>query len=119
MSAHPSRWRAIPLKVAGTIGLVAALVYLAGVLGQDDVTFLPQAIFWFSVMVLAGAFAWLADRSAHRGRPMAIGSGITFFVLALVSNVIFMIAFLLAVVLVVVGLSTTWPREQRAGDQDE
>lgn len=86
-----------------------SLVYLAGVLGQDEATFLPQALFWFAVMVSAGVVAWFADRSSENGRAMAIGAGVAFFVLALFSDVIFTVVFLIAVALVIVGLATMRP----------
>lgn len=95
--------------MAGAIGVVVSLIYLAGVLGQDDATFLPQAIFWFAVMASAGVAAWFADRSPQHGRVMAIGAGVAFFVLALFSNVVFTVVFLIAVVLVVVGLAVVGP----------
>lgn len=88
---------------------MASLVYLAGVLGQDEATFLPQALFWFAVMASAGVAAWFADRSSQNGRAMAIGAGIAFFVLALFSNVVFTVVFLTAAVLVIVGLSMMRP----------
>ena len=103
------RLRSIPFKAAGAIGVVSSLVYLAGVLGQEDTAFLPQALFWFAVMLSAGVVAWLADRSQQHGRRMAMASGVAFFVLALFSNIVFTIIFLVALVLVVVGLSASKP----------
>ena len=103
------RLRGIPLKAAGAIGVVSSLVYLAGVLSQEDTTYLPPALFWFAVMICAGVVAWLADRSREHGRRMAIASGVAFFVLALFSNVVFTIIFLVALVLVIVGLASTRP----------
>ena len=103
------RLRRIPLKAAGAIGVVSSLVYLAGVMGQEDATFLPQALFWFAVMLCAGVVAWFADRSRQHGRLMAMASGVAFFVLALFSNIVFTIVFLLALVLVVVGLAASRP----------
>lgn len=104
-----SRWRRVPLKAAGAIGVVVSLVYLAGVLGQDDATFLPQALFWFAVMAIAGVAAWLADRFPQHGRVMAIAAGVAFFVVALFSNVIFTVAFLIAAALIVIGLAMMRP----------
>lgn len=103
------RLRRIPFKAAGAIGVVSSLVYMAGVMGQEDRAFLPQALFWFAVMLSAGVVAWFADRARQHRRRMAMASGVTFFVLALFSNVVFTIIFLVALVLVVVGLSASEP----------
>lgn len=87
--------------------MIASLVYIAGILGQEDTTFLPQALFWFAVMLLAGASAWYADRSLRYGHLLARGAAVAHFVLGLVSNVIFMIGFVLALALAVAGFAGT------------
>lgn len=99
--------RRLPLRMAGLLGVIASLVYIAGIRGQDDTTFLPQALFWFSVMLLAGGSAWYADRSLRYGHVLARGAAVAYFVLGLVSNVVFMIGFVLALVLAVAGFAGT------------
>ena len=99
--------RRLPLRMAGLLGVIASLVYVAGILGQEDTTFLPQALFWFAVMLLAGGSAWYADRSLRYGHLLARGAAVAYFVLGLVSNVIFMIGFVLALVLAVAGFAGT------------
>lgn len=99
----PNGLRRLPLRIAGSIGLVASLIYLGGVLGQDDTTFMPQAIFWFLVMSGAGLTAWFADRSLRHGRRMAIGAAGAFFVVGLFSNVVFAVVFAIALVFAIAG----------------
>lgn len=107
MDRAPNGLRPLPLRVAGSIAVVASLVYLGGVLGQDDTRFLPQATFWFLVMLITGITVWFADRSTVHGRKMAIGAAVSFFVLGVFSNVVFAVVFVVAVVLTVGGLSGT------------
>lgn len=95
--------------------MIASLVYMAGILGQEDTTFFPQALFWFSVMVLAGVSAWYADRSMRYGHTLARAAAVAYFVLGLVSNLIFTIGFVVALVLAVAGFAgTTRPGNDKA-----
>ncbi|MFB3044426.1 MAG: hypothetical protein ACE1Y9_03010, partial [Acidimicrobiia bacterium] len=41
----------IPLRIAGIIGLTSAVIYIGVALGQEDTSLLPQAFFWFGVML--------------------------------------------------------------------
>lgn len=107
--------RKLPLRVAGLLGVIASLVYVAGILGQEDTEFVPQALFWFAIMLVAGASAWYADRSQRYGHMLARGAAVAYFVLGLVSNVIFMIGFVLALVLAVAGFAGT----TRTGNDQE
>lgn len=107
IEAAPNGLRPLPLKVAGSIAVVASLVYLGGVLGQDDTRFLPQAFFWFFVMFAGGVMAWFADRSMEHGKRMAIGSAAVFFILGLFSNAVFAVVFVVAVALSVGGFAGT------------
>ncbi len=107
METAPNGLRKLPLRIAGSIGVIAALVYVAGILGQEDTTFVPQAFFWFSVMLVAGGTAWYADRSLRHGHTLARVSAVAYFVLGLVSNLIFTIGFVLALALSVGGFAGT------------
>lgn len=107
METAPNGLRPLPLRIAGSIGVVASVFYLGGVLGQDDTRFLPQAIFWFLVMLAGGIVAWYADRSMRHGRRMAVGAAMAFFALGLFSNVVFATVFVVAVVLTVGGFAAT------------
>ena len=96
--------RRLPLKIAGVIGFFSAALYLAVVLGQEDTTQLPLAIFWLIVMTAASALAWLSDGVPGRERQMAIGATIVFFVLAMFSSALFVVVvYLLATVLSAAG----------------
>ena len=101
--------RRLPLRIAGVIGLASAVVYLAVLLGQEDTSLLPQAIFWFGVMLTAGLLAWFADRLEHRGRQSAIIAAGLFFVLGVFSNLVFAMVYLLTTVLSVAGFAGTSP----------
>lgn len=105
MDTTPNGLRRLPLRIAGSIGLVASLIYLGGVLGQDDTTFIPQAVFWFLVMLGSGITAWFADRSMRNGRRMAIGAAGGFFVVSLFSNVVFAVVFAIALVFAIAGFA--------------
>lgn len=107
MDTAPNGLRRLPLRIAGSIGIVSSLFYLGGVLGQSDTAYIPQAIFWFSVMALAGAAAWFADRSMVHGRKLAKGATLAFFLLGLMSSVVLAVAFVAAVVLAVAGIAGT------------
>lgn len=96
--------RRLPVRIAGLAGVVAAFLYLAGILGQDDTEALPQAMFWFAVMMGAGLLAWFADRLADRARLSAVLAGGLFFVIAVFSNLVFATVFLVATALCVVGV---------------
>ena len=98
--------RRLPLRIAGIIGVVTALIYLGGVLGQGDTQFLPQAVVWFAVMLSAGLLAWFADKLEARGRTAAIVAASLFFGLGVFSgSVVFVVTFLVATVLAVAGLT--------------
>lgn len=98
--------RRLPLRSAGIIGVVSALVYLGGVLGLGDTEFLPQAVFWFVVMLAAGLLAWFAGKFRSRGRAAAMTAAILFFVVALFSGAsVFVVAFLVAALLSVAGFA--------------
>ena len=109
MPAATNGLRRLPLRAAGAISVVTSLFYLAGILGQDDRTFFPQALFWFAVMLAAGGAAWIADQSPRHGRSMARGAAVAFFVLGLISSVVLAIAFVLALALAVGGIAGTNP----------
>lgn len=104
--------RGMPLKIAGIIGLVSAFIYLAGLIGQDDTTFLPQAIFWFAVMVAAGLLAWFA--AGGKGRVMAVAAAALFFILGLFSGSWFAVAvYLAAFILSVIGIFGAYSPKQK------
>lgn len=99
----------MPLRIAGVIGLASAVIYIGGALGQEDTSLLPQAFFWFGVMLTAGLLAWFADRFEHRGRRSAMIAAGLFFVVAVFSGVVFAIVYLLTTVLSVAGFVVTSP----------
>ena len=108
MEERVNELRRAPLRIAGVIGLGSALLYLAAVVGQDDTTALPQAVFWFAVMAAAGLLAWFADQSAHQGRRMAmIATGLFFVIGLLTQSTPFVVIYLVAVVLSVLGFAGT------------
>lgn len=88
---------------------------MGGVLGQEDTSYIPQAVFWFVVMFGAGVAAWLADRSLQNGRRMAIGAAGAFFVVGLFSTVVFSVLFVMALLFAVGGIAGT----SRPGDTDK
>lgn len=97
--------RRLPLRIAGTIGLFSAVFYLAIIVGEEDTSLLPQAIFWLILMTTAGILAWSADHSVERGRAMAMGAAAIFFILGLLALEIFVIVFLVALVFSVLGFA--------------
>ncbi len=97
--------RRLPLRIAGTIGLFSAVFYLAIILGQEDTSSLPQAIFWLVLMTTAGILAWSADHYVERGRAMAMGAAAIFFILGLLALDVFVIIFLVALVFSVLGFA--------------
>ncbi|MCH7581687.1 MAG: hypothetical protein IIC72_03550 [Acidobacteria bacterium] len=99
----------MPLRIAGVIGLASAVIYIGGALGQEDTSLLPQAFFWFGVMLTAGLLAWFADRFEHRGRRSAMIAAGLFFVVAVFSGVVFAMVYLLTTVLSVAGFAVTSP----------
>jgi MFS family permease len=109
METSPNGLRRMPLRIAGVIGLASAVVYLAVVLGQEDTSSRPQAIFWFGVMLVAGLLAWFADRLEHRGRRSAMVAAGLFFVLGVFSSVVFAIVYLVSTLLSVAGFAATSP----------
>ncbi len=109
METSANGLRRMPLRIAGVIGLAGAVVYLAVVLGQEETSSLPQAIFWLGVMVVAGLLAWFADRLEHRGRRSAMIAAGLFFVLGVFSNPVFAVVYLLTTMLSVAGFAGTSP----------
>jgi hypothetical protein len=97
----------IPLRIAGIIGLASAVIYIGVALGQEDTSLLPQAFFWFGVMFTAGLLAWFADRLEQRGRRSAMIAAGLFFVVAVFSDTVFAMVYLLATVLSVAGFALT------------
>lgn len=102
----------IPLRIAGVIGLTSAVIYIGVVFGQEDTSLLPQAFFWFGVMLMAGLLAWFADRFEHRGRRSAMIAAGLFFVVAVFSSMVFAMVYLLATVLSVAGFALTSPSSE-------
>jgi MFS family permease len=115
METSPNGLRRLPLRIAGVIGLASAVVYLAVVLGQEDTSSLPQAIFWLGVVLVAGFLAWFADRLEHQGRRSAMIAAGLFFVLGVFSNVVFVIVYLVSTLLSVAGFAgTSQTREEES-----
>ena len=92
------RIRKIPLKIAAVIGLFGATLYIAEVVGSEELSSIPQAYFWAVVMFGTSGMAWFADWFPERARGLAVASSILFFVLALVSpsGTLFPLVYLLA-----------------------
>jgi len=109
METSSNGLRRLPLRIAGIIGLAGAVFYLAVLLGQEDTSSRPQAIFWLGVMVTAGLLAWFADRFEHQGRRSAMIAAGLFFVLGVFSNPVFAVVYLLTTMLSVVGFAGTSP----------
>ena len=104
MKETPTRVRRLPLRLAGVIGIASAILYLAGVAGADDDTYLVAAGFWFFVTVVAGMVAWFADRSEQYGRRMAIGATVAFLVLGVLSSAtVFVVIYFVAMILCAAG----------------
>ena len=97
--------------VVGQSEVARSLVAQLGqvVLGQEETSSLPQAIFWLGVMVVAGLLAWFADRLEHRGRRSAMIAAGLFFVLGVFSNPVFAVVYLLTTLLSVAGFAGTSP----------
>lgn len=93
--------------MAGVIGLASATIYLAGVLGAEDDSRLTAAILFLIVMFAAGVLAWFADRSFRHGRTMALTAAGAFFVLGVLSSVVFAVIYLVATVFAVLGFAGT------------
>lgn len=91
--------RPLPLKIAGGLGMLISALYLSVVVGQDEG--IGPALLWLLLMAAGASLAWIAGQFQHRKAAMA-AAGI-FFVLGLVSPIILAVAFLVAVVLCVVG----------------
>jgi nicotinamide riboside transporter PnuC len=103
VETDPVEVRPVPLRVAGVIGLASAVVYFIVILGQDDRSLLPLALFWLAVMTGSALLAWYAGESEKRGRRMARTAAAGFFLVGLFTNPFFAVVFLVAVVLCVVG----------------
>lgn len=99
--------RRLPLRIAGVIGMASALIYIAGVAGAEDTSQVPAAVAWFLVIMVAGATAWLADRSSKYGRNMAIGAAGVFFIVGVLSSTVFAVIYLIATVMTVLGFAGT------------
>jgi len=103
MGDSPVRVRRIPLKIAGIIGFLNAVLYLAVIVSVEDRSGFPQALVWLAIMVLAGGLAWFADRVTGRERRMAMGASILFFLLATFSSPVFVLVYLAATFLAAFG----------------
>lgn len=99
--------RRMPLRAAGIIGSASAVIYAGIVLGQEDTSLFPQAIFWFGVMLTAGLLAWFADRLEHRGRRSAMTAAGLFVVLGVFSNTVFAVVYFVTTLLTVAGFAGT------------
>lgn len=91
------------MKMAGLIGFVSALLYLAVIIGVEDRSGFPQAYLWLAIMAFAGGLAWFADRVAGKERRMAFGATGLFFFLAMFSAPVFVFIYLTATFLAVFG----------------
>ena len=103
MEADRPPIRKIPLKIAGVFGFFNAAVYLAVIIGADDSSAVPQAIFWLGLMILAGILAWFADTVPGRERMMAIASTFIYFTLAMFSSALFALIYLAATAMAAYG----------------
>lgn len=65
------------------------------------------AIFWLVVMATAALLAWFADE--FQGRRAAVAAAVLFFILGILSPILFAVIFLVAVSLCVIGF-VEWPR---------
>ena len=92
--------RPLPLKIAAIIGVLATAFYLAVAVGAGGET--GAAFFWATLMGVASLLAWFADQLP--GRRSAIAAAILFFVLGLLAPLYLALAFLVAVILCVVGI---------------
>lgn len=88
--------RPIPLKIAGVIGILSAVLYLAVIVGVEDRSGFPQAYLWLAIMLSAGVLAWFADRVTGKERRMALGAAVLFFFLAMFSSPVFVLVYLTA-----------------------
>lgn len=107
-SAASDLVRVVPLKVAGVIGLLMAIIYLALLVGLPDSGGLGYV--WLGAIVAASALAWFADELG--GKRPAVVATVIFFVLGILSEFGIAIVFLSAAILSFLGFAPArWARD--------
>ena len=104
--------RVVPPKLAGVIGLLMSIVYLAVLLGFPESFGL--GLLWLGLMLVASALAWFAEELG--GRRPAAAATVIFFVLGILSDFGVAIVFLAAAILSFLGFAPA--RVGRLGDQE-
>ena len=89
--------RPLPLKVAAVVGVLLLGVYVALLL-DDRLSF--GSVFWGVLLALGIGLAWFSDQLGRRAAQLAAA---LFFVLGILSSPLYALAFLVMVVLCVVG----------------
>lgn len=95
--------RRLPLKIAGVIGVLSAVMYLYVTFGVDNGSIGAEAFLWLIVLTAAGLLALFADRFQGRERALAITSTSLFFLLAMFASPVFVLVYLLAAILALAG----------------
>ncbi|MGB7859652.1 MAG: hypothetical protein WBM90_04070 [Acidimicrobiia bacterium] len=96
--------RSLPLKIAGVIGVLSAVMYLYVTLGTDSGSIGAEAFLWLIVLTAAGLLALFADRVQGRERALAIASASLFFLLAMFASPVFVLVYLFSAILALAGL---------------
>ncbi len=97
--------RRLPLRVAGVIGILSGILFLAIILGLGEPSGIGLEVVWLVLMLAAGLLAWFADRSVQRGRMMAMSAAGIFFLLGMFSQGGMVWVFLAALVLSTLGFA--------------